>query len=83
MLQMNFNHFRRSARCNKVSIYVFFMKIRFYHQKLFLFVLQKLDPHTAKAIEEFLEKLRSFAVGNSSFSFILDDPTGNSFIENP
>ncbi|KMZ62218.1 Zinc finger protein ZPR1 [Zostera marina] len=44
---------------------------------------KKLDPHTAKAIEEFLEKLRSFAVGNSSFSFILDDPTGNSFIENP
>lgn len=44
---------------------------------------QKVDPQTAQAIDEFLIKLRACATGKSHFSFILDDPAGNSFIENP
>ncbi|XP_020597384.1 zinc finger protein ZPR1-like, partial [Phalaenopsis equestris] len=44
---------------------------------------RKVDPETAEAIDKFLINLRSFAEGSASFSFILDDPAGNSFIENP
>nr|VDD03537.1 unnamed protein product [Brassica rapa] len=41
------------------------------------------DPKTAEAIDHFLSKLRACAKADSSFTFILDDPAGNSFIENP
>uniref|UniRef100_M4FCY8 Zinc finger ZPR1-type domain-containing protein n=1 Tax=Brassica campestris TaxID=3711 RepID=M4FCY8_BRACM len=41
------------------------------------------DPKTAEAIDQFLSKLRACAKADSSFTFILDDPAGNSFIENP
>ncbi|KAI3506299.1 hypothetical protein L1887_28656 [Cichorium endivia] len=44
---------------------------------------KKVAPQTAEAIDEFILKLRACATGNSSFTFILDDPAGNSFIENP
>lgn len=44
---------------------------------------RKVDPGTAEAIDKFLINLRSFVEGSASFSFILDDPAGNSFIENP
>ncbi|XP_050228426.1 uncharacterized protein LOC126677705 [Mercurialis annua] len=44
---------------------------------------KKVDPKTAEAIDQFLFKLRSCAAGETSFTFILDDPAGNSFIENP
>ncbi|KAK6917036.1 Zinc finger, ZPR1-type [Dillenia turbinata] len=44
---------------------------------------KKIDPQTAEAIDNFLLKLRKCASGDSSFTFILDDPAGNSFIENP
>ncbi|KAG8385125.1 hypothetical protein BUALT_Bualt03G0009200 [Buddleja alternifolia] len=44
---------------------------------------KKVDPQTAEAIDEFLLKLRACATGDSQFTFILDDPAGNSFIENP
>ncbi|THU46788.1 hypothetical protein C4D60_Mb09t08580 [Musa balbisiana] len=44
---------------------------------------KKVDPITAEAIDEFLTKLRSLVSGNAAFTFILDDPAGNSFIENP
>lgn len=44
---------------------------------------RKVDPQTAEAIDHFLLKLKACAKGDSSFSFILDDPAGNSFIENP
>lgn len=40
-------------------------------------------PETAEAIDQFLVKLRACATGESSFMFVLDDPAGNSFIENP
>jgi zinc finger protein len=40
------------------------------------------DPQTAEAIDQFLLKLKACATGDSSFTFTLDDPAGNSFIEN-
>ncbi|KAK9159614.1 hypothetical protein Syun_005955 [Stephania yunnanensis] len=43
---------------------------------------KKVDPHTAEALDHFLLKLKSCAVGDAPFTFILDDPAGNSFIEN-
>ncbi|KAG5023613.1 hypothetical protein JHK85_019955 [Glycine max] len=44
---------------------------------------KKVAPETAEAIDQFLVKLRACATGESAFTFILDDPAGNSFIENP
>ncbi|KAG5073639.1 hypothetical protein JHK84_054870 [Glycine max] len=44
---------------------------------------KKVAPETAEAIDQFLVKLRACAKGESAFTFILDDPAGNSFIENP
>ncbi|KAJ0076168.1 hypothetical protein Patl1_34563 [Pistacia atlantica] len=44
---------------------------------------KKVDPQTAEAIDQFLLKLRACARGDLSFTLILDDPAGNSFIENP
>ncbi|KAI4370309.1 hypothetical protein MLD38_018672 [Melastoma candidum] len=44
---------------------------------------RKIDPQTADAIDQFLVKLKACASGVSPFTFILDDPAGNSFIENP
>ncbi|GMN60250.1 hypothetical protein TIFTF001_029341 [Ficus carica] len=44
---------------------------------------RKVGPQTAEAIDQFLLKLRACATGDSPFTFILDDPAGNSFIENP
>ncbi|KAL3654521.1 hypothetical protein CASFOL_001506 [Castilleja foliolosa] len=44
---------------------------------------KKVDPQTAETIDEFLIKLRACATGESHFTLILDDPSGNSFIENP
>uniref|UniRef100_A0A803PK65 Zinc finger ZPR1-type domain-containing protein n=1 Tax=Cannabis sativa TaxID=3483 RepID=A0A803PK65_CANSA len=44
---------------------------------------KKVNPQTAEAIDQFLVKLRACATGASPFTFILDDPAGNSFIENP
>ncbi|KAK3005989.1 hypothetical protein RJ639_016556 [Escallonia herrerae] len=43
----------------------------------------RVDPQTAEALDQFLVKLKACATGDSSFTFILDDPAGNSFIENP
>ncbi|KAL6546227.1 hypothetical protein OROMI_021948 [Orobanche minor] len=44
---------------------------------------KKVDPQMAEAIDKFLIKLRACATAGSHFTFTLDDPTGNSFIENP
>ncbi|XP_076927077.1 uncharacterized protein LOC143590505 [Bidens hawaiensis] len=44
---------------------------------------KKVDPQTAEAIDQFIIKLKACATGSSSFTFILDDPAGNSFVENP
>ncbi|XP_027191715.1 zinc finger chaperone ZPR1-like isoform X2 [Cicer arietinum] len=44
---------------------------------------RKAAPETADAIDQFLVKLRACATSELSFTFVLDDPAGNSFIENP
>ncbi|KAF5176824.1 Zinc finger protein zpr1 [Thalictrum thalictroides] len=44
---------------------------------------KKVDPEKAEALDKFLIKLKSLATGEMGFSFVLDDPSGNSFIENP
>ncbi|XP_048323309.2 uncharacterized protein LOC107415666 isoform X1 [Ziziphus jujuba] len=44
---------------------------------------KKVNLETAEAIDRFLLKLKACAKGDSPFTFILDDPAGNSFIENP
>ncbi|CAM8924484.1 unnamed protein product [Rhodiola kirilowii] len=44
---------------------------------------KKVDPKTAEAIDEFVLKLKACATGELPFTFILDDPAGNSYIENP
>ncbi|KAL6894022.1 hypothetical protein ACP4OV_008120 [Aristida adscensionis] len=44
---------------------------------------KKVDPQKAEAIDQFLVKLRSLGSGEAAFTFVLDDPAGNSFIENP
>ncbi|RLN42624.1 hypothetical protein C2845_PM01G27500 [Panicum miliaceum] len=44
---------------------------------------KKVDPQMAESIDQFCLKLRSLGSGEAAFTFILDDPAGNSFIENP
>jgi zinc finger protein len=46
-------------------------------------LLQKVDPQKAEALDYFLVKLRSLGSGEAAFTFVLDDPAGNSFNENP
>ncbi|NXM38234.1 ZPR1 protein, partial [Gymnorhina tibicen] len=41
------------------------------------------DKEVAGKIDEFIGKLRQLKEVNSPFTFILDDPSGNSFVENP
>ncbi|NWT20488.1 ZPR1 protein, partial [Vireo altiloquus] len=42
-----------------------------------------MDREVARKIDEFIGKLRQLKEVNSPFTFILDDPSGNSFVENP
>uniref|UniRef100_A0A803V9R9 Zinc finger protein ZPR1 n=1 Tax=Ficedula albicollis TaxID=59894 RepID=A0A803V9R9_FICAL len=42
-----------------------------------------MDKEVARKIDEFIGKLRQLKEVNSPFTFILDDPSGNSFVENP
>ncbi|NWR59205.1 ZPR1 protein, partial [Bucorvus abyssinicus] len=41
------------------------------------------DEQVASQIDEFVGKLRQLKEVRSPFTFILDDPSGNSFVENP
>ncbi|XP_073458494.1 zinc finger protein ZPR1 [Aquarana catesbeiana] len=41
------------------------------------------NAEIADKIEEFIAKLESLKAGETPFTFILDDPSGNSFVENP
>lgn len=40
-------------------------------------------PETAQAIDSFLERLDNCLSGEAGFTFILDDPAGNSYLESP
>ncbi|NXL61735.1 ZPR1 protein, partial [Chordeiles acutipennis] len=41
------------------------------------------DGEVANKIDEFIGKLKQLKEVHSSFTFIIDDPSGNSFVENP
>ncbi|XP_016119096.1 zinc finger protein ZPR1-like, partial [Sinocyclocheilus grahami] len=41
------------------------------------------DPVSAEKIEEFIERLKQLKEVEEEFTLIIDDPSGNSFIENP
>ncbi|NXI99212.1 ZPR1 protein, partial [Psophia crepitans] len=41
------------------------------------------DQEVASKIDEFIGKLKQLKELRSSFTFIIDDPSGNSFVENP
>ena len=45
---------------------------------------RKVDPNTADKIDEYCKKLKDYADGKiRPFTFIVDDPSGNSAVENP
>lgn len=44
---------------------------------------QAADPEVAEKIEEFIQKLRSLKDVESEFTLVIEDPSGNSFVENP
>ncbi|XP_050778140.1 zinc finger protein ZPR1 isoform X3 [Gopherus flavomarginatus] len=46
-------------------------------------VRQAADKDVAGKIDEFIGKLKQLKEVDSSFTFIIDDPSGNSFVENP
>ncbi|XP_072885935.1 zinc finger protein ZPR1 [Hemitrygon akajei] len=41
------------------------------------------DPDVAYKVEEFIEKLKKLKELETPFTLVIDDPSGNSFIENP
>ncbi|XP_072011874.1 zinc finger protein ZPR1 [Engystomops pustulosus] len=41
------------------------------------------NAQVAEKIDEFITKLQSLKDGETPFTFIIDDPSGNSFVENP
>lgn len=41
------------------------------------------DPQVAEKIDEFIQKLRKLKEVESEFTLVIEDPSGNSFVENP
>lgn len=41
------------------------------------------DPELAKKIDEFIEKMKKLLIIETPFDIVIDDPAGNSFVENP
>ncbi|XP_070759207.1 zinc finger protein ZPR1 [Enoplosus armatus] len=46
-------------------------------------VRQATDPEVAEKINEFIQKLRKLKEVESEFTLVIEDPSGNSFVENP
>jgi zinc finger protein len=46
-------------------------------------VRRAIDPETTDKIQVVIDQLFAFARGEAPFTFVLDDPSGNSFVENP
>lgn len=44
--------------------------------------IQKIDPEATARLDAFLNELKRYISGEVPFTFIVDDPAGNSFIEN-
>ena len=45
--------------------------------------MQIVDPEQAEKVDQFLNKLKAYRNGESPFTFVVDDISGNSFVENP
>lgn len=41
------------------------------------------DPEVAEKIEEFIQKLKNLKQVENEFTLVIEDPSGNSFVENP
>jgi zinc finger protein len=44
---------------------------------------RKIDPETTDKIQKVIDQLVEFSEGKRGFTFVVDDPSGNSFVENP
>ena len=53
------------------------------HHQLIYFPLQIIDPDNAAKIDNIVTQLTKCRNGDMNFTLILDDSSGNSFIENP
>ena len=53
------------------------------NSKFNIVLIQAVDPEQADKVGEFIKKLKTFRNGDVSFTFVLDDISGNSFVENP
>ena len=42
-----------------------------------------MDQETASKIDQFIEKLKAFQRAEQEFTFIIEDISGNSFVQNP
>ena len=47
------------------------------------FLFKALDPETAEKIDQFIQKLKNLQKLETEFTVLIDDPSGNSFVENP
>lgn len=46
-------------------------------------VRRAVDPEVAEKIDEFIQKLKKLKEVESEFTMVIEDPSGNSFVENP
>ena len=46
-------------------------------------LIQAVDPEQAEKVGQFVDKLKTYRSGDNPFTFVLDDISGNSFVENP
>lgn len=44
--------------------------------------MQEADPESHQKLEQVISKLQAMALGESKCTFVLDDPSGNSYVEN-
>ena len=51
--------------------------------KFFLIIIQIIDPDNAVKIDNVISQLTKCRNGEMKFTLVLDDASGNSFIENP
>lgn len=46
-------------------------------------IRRAVDPQVAEKIDEFIQKLKKLKEVESEFTLVIEDPSGNSFVENP
>ena len=67
-----FVYFSNSARNLLISIFIFY-----------LYRFQIIDKEAASKIDQIIARLKEFQSGEKEFTFIIEDISGNSYIENP